>query len=33
MESDRTQELKQAHALLDRLSDEQLDAVRGIFWK
>ena len=30
MESDRTQERRQAHALLDRLSDEQLDAVRNL---
>ena len=30
MESDRTQERQQAHALLDRLSDEQLDAVRNL---
>ena len=30
MESNRTQEREQAHALLDKLSDEQLDAVRNL---
>jgi hypothetical protein len=30
MEPDRTQERQQAHALLDRLSGEQLDAVRNL---
>ena len=30
MESNRTEERQQAHALLDKLSDEQLDAVRNL---
>jgi len=30
MESNRTQEREQAHALLDKLSDEQLNAVRNL---
>ena len=30
MESDRIQERQEAHALLDKLSDEQLDAVRNL---
>ena len=30
MESNRTPEREQAHALLDKLSDEQLDAVRNL---
>jgi hypothetical protein len=30
MEADRTQERQHAHALLDRLSDEQFDAVRNL---
>ena len=30
MESNRTEERLQAHALLDKLSDEQLDAVRNL---
>ena len=30
MESDRTEERQRAHALLDRLSDDQLQAVRNL---
>jgi hypothetical protein len=30
MDSDRTQERQHAHALLDKLSNEQLDAVRNL---
>ena len=30
MESNRTEERKQAHSLLDQLSDEQLGAVRNL---
>ena len=30
MESNRTEERLQAHALLDKLSDERLDAVRNL---
>ena len=30
MESNRTDERQRAHALLDRLSDDQLDAVRNL---
>ena len=30
MASNRTQERKQTHALLDKLSDEQFDAVRNL---
>jgi hypothetical protein len=30
MESNRTEERQQAHALIDRLTDEQLEAVRNL---